>query len=262
MSLGRKQNIQNADWIAAVKNIESAVSRENLDALTEKTVRNIAERTDGLNAAYAWSGGKDSIVLGEICKMANVQSCMMGVCDLEYPAFMDWIEKHKPENCEIINTGQDLNWLSKNPGMLFPKTSAVASRWFSIVQHNAQRQYFKSRKPDIIILGRRRADGNYVGRGGNTIYTDGKGVTRFSPLADWTHEDILAFIHYHKLPLPPIYGWSNGYRCGTHPWPARQWTGNEENGWREIYEIDPRIVADAAEYLPGAKAFLNGGAAE
>ena len=41
--------------------------------------------------------------------------------------------------------------------------------------------------------------------------TDGKGITRFSPLSDWSHEHILAFIHYHQLPLPPIYGWANGY---------------------------------------------------
>ena len=53
MSLGRKQNIPNADWISAMDNIEAAVSREEMDALTEKTVRDIAEKTDGLTAAYA-----------------------------------------------------------------------------------------------------------------------------------------------------------------------------------------------------------------
>ena len=261
MSLGRKQNIPNADWISAMENIEAAVSREEMDALTEKTVRDIADKTDGLTAAYAWSGGKDSIVLGKLCEMAGVADSMMGVCNLEYPAFMAWVEEHKPKGCEVINTGQDLAWLGNNPGMLFPQNSAVASRWFSIVQHKAQRQYFKAHKLDMMILGRRRADGNYVGRGGN-LYMDGKGVTRFSPLADWTHEHILAFVHYNGLPMPPIYGWPNGYRCGTHPWPARQWTGNEENGWREIYSIDKEIVIAAAEYVPGAKAFLEGVAAQ
>ena len=110
---------------------------------------------------------------------------------------------------------------------------------------------------DVIILGRRRADGNYVGRNSN-IYTDGKGVTRFSPLAAWKHEHILAYIHYHQLPLPPIYGWKNGYLCGTHPWPARQWTGSIENGWHEVYDIDPGIVLAAAEKIDSARAFLKG----
>lgn len=141
--------------------------------------------------------------------------------------------------------------------MLFPQESATAGRWFSIVQHRAQREYFKAHELDIIILGRRRADGNFVGRGAN-IYTDGKGVTRFSPLAAWSHEHVLAYIHYHQLPLPPIYGWKNGYLCGTHPWPARQWTGSTENGWREVYDIDPSIVTAAAEKLESAQAFLEG----
>ena len=68
----------------------------------------------------------------------------------------------------------------------------------------------------------------------------------------------MPYIHYHQLPLPPIYGWKNGYLCGTHPWPARQWTGSIENGWREVYDIDPSIVLAAAEKIDSARAFLKG----
>ena len=256
MKLGRKQNIKNDAWLEAVANIEATVSRAELDALVEITVADIREKTSGKATAYAWSAGKDSIVLGKLCEMAGVTSSMIGVCNLEYPAFMAWVEENKPEGCEVINTGQDLEWLSNHPEMLFPQNSTTAAKWFSIVQHKAQREYFKAHDLDIIILGRRRADGNYVGRKTN-IYTDGKGVTRFSPLADWKHEHILAFIHYHHLPMPPIYGWNNGYLCGTHPWPARQWTGSEENGWREVYNIDKEIVITAAERLPGARAYME-----
>lgn len=254
--LGRKQSIKNEAWIEAMQSIESAVSRSEIDELAAQTVEDIKAKTTGKNAAYAWSGGKDSIVLGKLCELAGVKDCMIGVCDLEYPAFMDWITKHKPRKCEVINTGQNMEWLAQHPEMLFPQDSQTAARWFSIVQHHAQREYFKAHDLDMIILGRRRADGNYVGRKTN-IYTDGKGVTRFSPLADWTHEHVLAYIHYHKLPLPPIYGWHNGYLCGTHPWPARQWTGGEENGWREVYNIDKSIVITAAEHFAGARVYME-----
>ena len=256
MSLGRKQNIKNDAWIAAMADIESAVSKDESEGLAARTVEDIRAKTTGKNAAYAWSGGKDSIVLGKMCELAGVKDCMIGVCNLEYPAFMEWIQKHKPKKCEVINTGQDLEWLAQHPEMLFPQDSQTAARWFSIVQHRAQREYFKAHDLDMIILGRRRADGNYVGRKTN-IYTDGKGVTRFSPLADWSHEHLLAYIHYHKLPLPPIYGWPNGYLCGTHPWPARQWTGGEGNGWAEVYNIDKTIVITAAELIPGARTYLE-----
>ena len=141
--------------------------------------------------------------------------------------------------------------------MLFPQDSAVAGQWFSIVQHRAQRLYCKAHNLDLLLVGRRRADGNYVGRGSN-CYTDRHGVTRYSPLAEWGHEHVLAYIHYHKLPLPPIYGWKNGYLCGTHPWPARQWTGSIENGWREVYDIDPSVVTAATEKIESARAFLRG----
>lgn len=257
MSLGRKQSISNETWLKAMETIEDSISREELDRLADATIQDIKTRVKGKRAAYAWSGGKDSIVLGNLCEAAGVVDSMIGVCDLEYPDFIAWIEANKPTGCEVINTHQGMDWLADHQEMLFPQNSATAGRWFSLVQHRAQRLYSKSQELDLIILGRRKADGNYVGRGTN-IYTDGKGITRFSPLATWSHEHVLAYIHYHQLPLPPIYGWKNGYLCGTHPWPARQWTGSVENGWCEVYDIDPSIVIEAAEKIESARAFLKG----
>ena len=59
----------------------------------------------------------------------------------------------------------------KHPSMLFPQDSATAAKWFSIVQHRAQAQYYKENDLDVLLLGRRRADGNYCGKGSNTIPT-------------------------------------------------------------------------------------------
>lgn len=250
--LGRKQSIENGDWLQAMKDIEKLVSQEELEALVATTVKEIQVKTAGKKAAYAWSAGKDSLVLGDICQKVGIINSMIGVCNLEYPVFMKWIDTNKPAGCQIINTGQDLQWLAKHPDMIFPQESTKAARWFAIVQHRAQANYYKEQQLDMILLGRRRADGNFVGRGDN-IYTS-KGVTRYSPLAAWEHEYILAYIHYNKIALPPIYGWHNGYKCGTHPWPARQWT---ENGWKEVYEIDPNIIRDAAACIPEAKEFLE-----
>lgn len=256
MPLAKKQSINNDKWLNAIENIEEFISKNELDKLVKETVKEIKTVTKGQRVAYAWSAGKDSIVLGHICEKAGITDCLIGVCDLEYPAFIKWIEDNKPHGCTIINTHQNLEWLSKHQDMLFPQDSKTAARWFAIVQHKAQRQYFKDNNLNILVLGRRLADGNFVGRG-NNIYTDGKGVTRYSPLSKWKHEHILAYIHYYKLLLPPIYDWKNGYLCGTHPWPARQWTGSIENGWQEIYDIDKSIVISAAEKIESAKRFLE-----
>ncbi len=108
---------------------------------------------------------------------------------------------------------------------------------------------------EILLLGRRKADGNYVGK--DNIYTNSAGITRYSPLAEWRHEDILAYIHYYDVKLPPIYDWEKGYLCGTHPWPARQYMETEQQGWKEVYDIDKTIVENAVQHFDGAREFLK-----
>lgn len=251
-TLGRKQRIKNSDWIEVLGKIEQLISRTELDQLVNDTVKEIREKTVGKNAAFAWSGGKDSLVLEKVCYMADVNACMLVICDLEYQAFLQWVTDNMPPKLSIINTGQNIEWLAAHPQMLFPQDSKTAAQWFHMVQHRGQAQYYKENNLDIMLLGRRKADGNYVGKGDN-IYTNGQGITRYSPLSGWSHEQILAFIHYYNVALPPFYKWQNGYLCGTHPWAARQWTGTEENGWKEIYEIDQEIVKEAAKTFSGAR---------
>lgn len=252
----RKQSGDNAAWLEALSNIEALVSEKDYRAAEKKAIADIRRTTKGKKAAYAYSGGKDSIVLAHLCQKAGITASMMGLCNLEYPAFAQWIQEHKPEGCELINTGQDLSWLAKHPGMLFPQSSAQTGRWFAIVQHRAQEDYFKRHSLDMLILGRRRADGNYTGTEG--LYTNGRGITRYSPMYAWRHEMILAGIHYNRLTLPPIYDWKDGFTQGTHPWPARARVKDHQQGLQEIYDIDPGIVQAAAEHIESAALFLKG----
>lgn len=197
--LGRKQKISNDAWLKAMEQIEDLVSKQELDEKVRQTVKDIKATTGGKKAAVAWSGGKDSLVLADVCRQAGIEDSVLVVSNLEYKAFTDWVDANKPPKLEIINTGQDLEWLTKHPQMLFPQDSGTAAQWFHIVQHRGQAKYYKEHDLNMLLLGRRRADGNYVGKGSN-IYTDGKGVTRFSPLADWSHEEVLAYIHYYHWP--------------------------------------------------------------
>ena len=113
MSLGRKQSVSNAAWLETAASIESTISQAEIDELAAETVKEIEATVVGRRAAYAWSAGKDSIVLGKLCEAAGVTDCMIGVCDLEYPAFMAWVEENKPAGCEVINTHQGIDWLAK-----------------------------------------------------------------------------------------------------------------------------------------------------
>lgn len=252
--LGRKQNSPNERWIEALSRIEELVSRDELNKAVATAVESIKAVAQGKNIAYAWSGGKDSIVLGEICEAAGVKNSMFAYTDLEYPAFLNWCLSHLPKQCEAIHLNYDIDWLSKNENMLFPHGRDV-NKWYQIVQRTAFTKYFFEHKLDMMIVGHRKADGNIVGPDG-TI-RKGSGEIRYSPLAEWPHEMILAYIHYNNVELPPIYDWPDGYRCGTHPWPSRMYVENTEAGWREIYSIDSNIVKQAAEKISSARQFLE-----
>lgn len=252
----RKQSLEHADFVAIRESARRTISPATIDTKIERAVSEVRAFCRGKNAAFAWSGGKDSVALAAVCQLAGVPDCVLGITDLEYPAFLAWVTAHMPDMLEVINTGLDLDWLAANPGMLFPANASIAAQWFSKVQHAAQRRYYKSNRLDVIMVGRRRSDGNFVGRGGENWYS-ADGVVRYSPLADWSHAEVFALIDHYSLPLPPFYTWPRGYRCGTHPWAARQWCSGIPHGWHEVHTIDAAVVRQAAERIPSAAAYLE-----
>jgi 3'-phosphoadenosine 5'-phosphosulfate sulfotransferase (PAPS reductase)/FAD synthetase len=252
----KKQSLEHEDFVEIRNQARQTITRSAMHAKVERAVSEVQAFCRGKNAAYAWSGGKDSIALSVVCELAGIPDCVLGITDLEYPAFLAWVTANMPSQLEVINTGLDLDWLMANQSMLFPQTANVAAQWFSKVQHTAQRQYYRANKLDVIMVGRRRSDGNFVGRDGQNWYS-ADGVLRYSPLADWTHADVFACIDHFGLKMPPFYGWPRGYRCGTHPWAARQWCRGTWNGWLEVFAIDPLIVRDAAKRIPSAAHFME-----
>lgn len=255
--IGKKQAADNATFVQAWQHIEELVSRDEAASLVERTIADIREKTAGKRVGYAWSGGKDSLALQYVCEQAGVHQCVLGVAaDLEYPAFLSWVEQNRPANLRIWNNENlTMQWVAEHPDMLFPQSSQQAARWFSLIQHRAQARFFKERNLDIIALGRRVQDGNYTGGG---LYTDAKGITRYSPIKDWKHEEILAVIHYFMGDnLPPIYQWENGWVVGTGVFAARQYCKSVQDGWAQVYRIDPSLVIRAAHDIPSAYQFLK-----
>lgn len=252
----RKQSMEHADFAQLRAASTRVISRRAIAEKVDRAVEDVRRFCRGKTAAYAWSGGKDSIALAWVAELAGVSECVLGITDLEYPAFLAWVTAHMPDRLEVINTGQDLDWLAAHPQMLFPQDASTAAQWFARVQHAAQRRYYKANKLDVILLGRRRSDGNFVGRAGENHY-ECDGIVRFSPMADWSHAEVFALIDHYGLPMPPFYDWPRGYRCGTHPWAARQWCKGTGHAWHEIFTIDPAVVRHAATKIPSAAEFLG-----
>lgn len=253
--LGRKKNTTNDKWREVFKDIEKYISKEEVDIHVKAKVAEISSLTAGKNCAIAWSGGKDSLVVERLANMAGIKKGVFAHTSVEYPAFMQWVAEHKAKEIEAINSGHSIEWIKKHPQFLFPKTTALHSRWYGIVQQATVRKYYKQNNLDLILYGRRKADGNFVPE---PIYTNGKGVTIYNCIAEWPHELLLGFIHYYNIPLPPIYDWENGFVEGTHSWCARNPEDKKDmTAWKEIYNIDPSIVENAANHFESAKQFLK-----
>lgn len=252
----QKQHASHESWVAALETVWTRLTAEHV----ERRLQEAAGRVRSLpgRVAYAWSGGKESIVLEAVCNQARVEECILAICDLEFPEFLSWATDHMPPGLTVVNTGHDLHWLAAHPEMLFPSTAALAARWFRTVQHAGQRGYFRKQSLDWLLLGRRRGDGNYVGKPGEWSYRDRHGVVRASPLHDWTNDEVLGAIRLLDLPLAPCYRWPRGFHVGTGPWPARQWLPTVTAGWEEIHAIDPTVVAEAAAVIASARDFLDG----
>jgi len=252
----RKQRAEHEDWVKAYAQIDEVVTKQEIDNLVDRTVENIKSTVEGKMAAYGWSGGKDSIALGYVSEAAGIQNCVLALSQLEFRKFEEWIRKFAPPGLEIMRTEHDMRWLSENQGMLFPQKANVLGKWYKIVQHTVQERYFRKHKLSFILLGRRKADGNFSGE--NNIYTNKRGIRRYSPIADWSHEQVLALVKHYNLPLPPIYEWPRGWRVGTGPWPARPGTKNHEQGWLETCQVQPELVIEAADYgITSAQKYIN-----
>lgn len=262
MPLGRKQTSDHRDWLRTFIEIRNRPDEARAKRLVDVAVGRVNARLQGVDrAVYGWSGGKDSQGLRVVMEAAGVTDSVLVISGLEYPAFLAWATDHMPWGLTVeVRDRLNLTWLREHPDMLFPKDAATASRWFSQVQHAGQRAFITRERTEVMILGRRLADGNYCGKnvtGQGPEYLDRTGAVRYSPIADWTHEDLLHVLAVNEVPLPPCYGWPRGFRVGSGAWPARQWTLSRAHGWAEVKQIDPTVVALAAEHgIPGAEEAL------
>lgn len=260
-----KQRSRHEDWLPALEYAYEHPNHQRADRLVDTAVARIhaMARTLGTTRiGYGWSGGKDSQALRIVADEAGVRECYLAISNLEWPAFLAWATEHMPDRLTVnLRKRINLAWLRLHPHMLFPDAYG-ASRWFQIIQATGRREFARNSGVDVVLLGRRVADGNQIiprrlADGTGPYWYRDRGFTTASPLYDWTHEDVLAVLGSRNMPLPPNYGWPRGFRVGTGSWPARQWCTRTQ-GWAEVVHIDPTVAhAAAAAGIPGAAEALR-----
>lgn len=172
----------------------------------------------------------------------------------------DWIDKNKPSG--IIEETIDkysLEWLEKHPDYLFCKNNTRNS-WMS-TKWRRQREDIPKHGFDLFITGRRIKDGNNCGNKDDGYVLHKEKYDVISPLAEWNAEQILAYIKYNNIELPPFYRWDRGFLIGSiamGEWTERAIMGKtEDEVWDELYEIDKSIVLEASKTLSSAKSYIE-----
>ena len=83
-----------------------------------ESLKEIRKETFGKRAAYAYSAGKDSIVLADLCEKAGISRGYFAYCDLDYPEVISWVRENKPAGVVMMRTGYGLDWLYQHQNLM------------------------------------------------------------------------------------------------------------------------------------------------
>lgn len=252
--LGKKQTARNEDFADVWKSIGDFLSFEEADALVNEAADYVRRVTAGKRVGYGWSGGKDSLALQVVMERAGEYPSVLCVAsELEYPRLLAWYRAHAPKGCRILdNPKLTMSWLAEHQGLMFPADSDITDGWYGRVQRAGWKRFYDEAQLDILCLGKRLADGNFVGKNGQDVYRSANGCNLFNPIARWKHEDVMAVVHYFKGgQLPEFYYQKDGFVKGTGLWCVR------DKSWQEVYDTDPSVVESAAHYFASAAEFLR-----
>ena len=235
-------------------NYDKYCSVEHIKRLEAQTLLEMLDVTRGKKCAYAYSGGKDSVVLSLLCNKIGIYDGVCAISSLFFDVSIAHITSTLPSGLTLVDTGQDMNWLFENQDRyLF---SDDMFQWYKIGHLQAQKEFHANNGIELMLKGKRRQDGNNIGK--ELIRTNSRTGCEYNPIRDWTHEEVIAYMRYNGKTLSDFYWTKYGFHFGDVEWPSM----NLQKGmsvydmWEYIYSIQPSAVIGAAEGIKSAKKFL------
>lgn len=251
---GAKTKLTDSQWRSLL--LHPTVPYENImlkEIVTIQRLKRVINTHKYIRIGTAWSGGKDSIVLQHIIEKAGihiVKNIFVQYIN-EYPDFIRWVKNNLPADTIISEpVGFSFKYLNDNPDYLFPlrENTKIAASYYP-QRWKVQNDFSKQYSLDLLITGRRIDDGNFCGSSKDEYITKSKNtVSKFNLIADWTQAEIMAYIKYNDLELPPIYNYPNGFAHGTQPWTKRERVKDSiYETFKEIEGFDRTIIEDAVK---------------
>lgn len=235
---------KNLDWFKELyRDADKRMSRGQCQDLCGAIGERMRLRLHRRRAVYGWSGGKDSVVLAHIMQGAGI--LIPGACvltHLEYPIVNEFCHRHKPRGVQVVRTDHDVSWLLANRQFLFPTDAAVKARCYALVHQRYLDRFAALVGADVLILGRRRLDGNIIPA--EFYPAEGK-ADRYNPIANTPHEFIWACMRHFNLPEYPLYSIQPEYLVtGTGFWA-------QDKDWEMVRKTDHRIYDRYAAMFAG-----------
>lgn len=148
----------------------------------------------GLPVHVAFSGGKDSMVIAELCKMAGIDYQLhYAVTQIDPPELMRFIKQNYPE-C-----------IWQYPKLSMPKLilkyNMLPTRIVRYCCKDLKETYGKG----MIMMGIRWAESVKRSKRVMFEYCAKRKVYLFAPIIDWSEQDVWDFIHNRKLPYCSLY---------------------------------------------------------
>lgn len=181
-----------------------AGSLATLESKTEKAISMLKSRSQISNIMIGLSGGKDSLCLCELVKMAEIEN--VGYFNMEFLPNLRIQEDMLKYACERFNiNNKDIErvpsehfikcmhfsaytWYSKNASKQFPNTSRTDVFKMVARKHKA-----------TIVTGVKKVDSMQMQR----MIDRNLGICMY-PMVDWTLKDVLTFMQLRKIDIPSL----------------------------------------------------------
>lgn len=250
-------HIKKADWDVVRStwdHIQELVPEAHVQAKARATIETLRQLAQGHTVGVAWSGGKDSQALRTLVELSGIPAQYFQILvqpEFEFTAQEEFYAANRPAGCDVVRLDRGLEWVLAYPRRLFPNQPALYTAWSS-PKWQAQHAWAAEHGVDLLLMGRRRQDGNNTGKAG--FLTSKTGVITYCGIRDWLHEEVFALLSYHNVPCAPCYHWKaggQGFDYGTEPWPL--WTDYETTrpqAWAQVIAIEPALESFANQYFP------------